>query len=94
MAMLMSRLTTAQQVLGAETLFIPDDHPLLHLIGNAQSVQGRVLASSVTPTLTRIKLTINLCDKEANALVSSLMSDCSESLILNGVIDPVILPGA
>ena len=31
---------------------------------------------------------------EGDALVSSLMSDHVDSLILEGVVDPVILPGA
>ena len=66
----------------------------LTMIGNAQSVQGRVLASSAAPTLTCVELTINLNNEEANALVSSLMSDCSESPILEGIVRPGVLPGA
>ena len=31
---------------------------------------------------------------EGDALVSSLMSDCADSPILNDMVDPVVLPGA
>ena len=92
MVMLMLRPTMSQQVLGTEALFIPDDHLLLHLIGNVQSIQGRVLVSSAAPTLTHIKLTIHMNNKKANALVTSLMSDCLESPILEGVTGPIVLP--
>ena len=91
MVMLMLRLMMSQRVLGAEVLFIPDDHLLLHMIGNTQSIQGTVLTSSATPMLTHVKLMIHLNDKEANALVTLLMSDCSESPTLEGVTGPVVL---
>ena len=94
MEMLMSRPTTSQRVLGAEALFIPDDHPLLHMIGNVQSVQGRILTSLTALMLTCVELMISLCDEEANALVNSLILDCLESLILEGIAGPVILPRA
>ena len=92
MAMLMSRPTTSQRVLGAEALFLPEDHPLRRLVGRSQVVQGRVLASSSGPMLTRLEMTIHLDDEEADALVSSLMTDRSESPILEGVTGPFVLP--
>ena len=91
--MLMLRLTTSQQVLGAEALFIPDDHPPLQMIGNTQLIQGQVPMSSATPTLTQVELTIHLNNEEANALVTLLMLDHLESPILEGVIGPVVLLG-
>ena len=75
MAMGISRLTTAQMVLGREALYLPDDHPLLQQIQSSVAIQGRVLANSDGPALTRLKLTIHMADDEANTLVSSLMSD-------------------
>jgi hypothetical protein len=92
MAMLMSRPTTSQRVLGAEALFLPEGHPLRRLIGRSQVVQGRIVSSSSGPTLTRLEMTIHLDDDEGDALVSSLMTDRSESPILDGVVDPVVLP--
>ena len=91
MVMLMLRPMMSQQVLGTEALFIPDDHLPLCLIGNVQSVQGRVLSSSAAPTLTHVELTIHMNNKEANALVTSLMLDCLESPILEGVTGPIVL---
>ena len=75
MAMAISRPTTAQMVLSQDALFLPDDHPLLRQIQSLIMIQGRVLANSDGPTLTRLELTIHTADDEANALVSSLMSD-------------------
>ena len=89
-----SRPTTAQMVLSREALFLPDDHPLLQQIQNSVTIQGRVLANSDGPALTRLELTIHMADDEANALVSSLMSDRADSLILEGVSSSMILPGA
>ena len=72
MATAISRLTTAQMVLGREALYLPDDHPLLRQIQSSVAIQGRVLANSDGPALTRLELTIHMADNEANTLVSSL----------------------
>ena len=93
MATAISRPTTAQMVLGQEALHPPDDHPLLLQIQNSVAIQGRVLANSDGPALTRLELTIHLADDEVNALVSSLMTDRANSPILEGVLSPTILPG-
>ena len=94
MATAISRPTTAQMVLGRKALYLPDDHPLLQQIGSSVAIQGRVLANSDGPALTRLKLTIHMADDEANALVSSLMSERAESPILEGVSSSMVLPGA
>ena len=94
MAMETSRPTTAQMVLGREALYLPDDHPLLQQIQSSVAIQGRVLANSDGPALTRLKLTIYMADDEANTLVSSLMSDRADSPILEGVSSSMVLPGA
>ena len=94
MAMVILRPTTAQMVLGREALYLPDDHPLLRQIQSSVAIQGRVLANSDGPALTRLELTIHMADDEANALVSSLMSDRVDSPILEGVSSPMVLPGA
>ena len=94
MAMETSRPTTAQMVLGREALYLPEGHPLLQQIGSSVAIQGRVLANSDGPTLTRLELTIHLADKEVNALVSSLMSNRADSPILEGVSSSMVLPGA
>ena len=89
-----SRPSTAQMVLGRKALYLPDDHPLLRQIGSSVAIQGRVLANSDGPALTHLELTIHMADDEANALVSSLMSDRADSLILEGVSSSMVLPGA
>ena len=89
-----SRPTTAQMVLGQEALHLLDDHPLLRQVQSSVAIQGRVLANSDGPSLTCLELTIHLADDEANALVSSLMSDRADSLILEGVSSSMVLPGA
>ena len=89
-----SRPTTAQMVLGREALYLPNDHPLLRQIQSSVVIQGRVLANSDGPTLTRLELTIHMADDEANTLVSSLMSDRADSPILEGVSSSMVLPGA
>ena len=94
MATAISRPSTAQMVLGQEALYLPDDHPLLRLIQSSAAIQGRVLANSDGPALTRLELTIHMADDEANALVSSLMSDRVDSSILEGVSSSMVLPGA
>ena len=92
MATAISRPTTAQMVLGREALYLPDDHPLL--IQSLVAIQGRVLANSDGPALTRLELTIHMADDEANTLVSSLMSNRADSPILEGVLSLMVLPGA
>ena len=94
LAMEISRPTTAQMVLSREALYLPDDHPLLRQIQSLVAIQGRVLANSDGPALTRLELTIHMADDEANALVSSLMSDRADSPILEGVSSSMVLPGA
>ena len=94
MATEVSRPTTAQMVLGHEALYLPDDHPLLRQIQSSVAIQGRVLANSDGPALTRLELTIHMADDEANTLVSSLMSDRADSPILEGVSSSMVLPGA
>ena len=89
-----SRPTTAQMVLGQEALHLLDDHPLLRQVQSSVAIQGRVLANSDGPSLTCLELTIHLADDEANTLVSSLMSDRADSLILEGVSSSMVLPGA
>ena len=94
LAMQISRPTTAQMVLSQEALYLPDNRPLLRQIQNSVTIQGRVLANSDGPVLTCLELTIHMADNEANALVSSLMSDRADSPILEGVSSLMILPGA
>ena len=94
MATVISRPTTAQMVLGREALYLPNDHPLLRQIQSSVVIQGRVLANSDGPTLTRLELTIHMADDEANALVSSLMSNRVDSPILEGVLSLMVLLGA
>ena len=88
------RPTTAQMVLGRKALYLPNDHPLLRQIQSSVAIQGRVLANSDGPALTRLELTIHMADDEANALVSSLMSDRADSPIPEGVSSSMVLLGA
>ena len=94
MATAISRPTTAQMVLGQEALYLPDDHPLLQQIQSSVAIQGRVVTNSDGPALTCLELTIHMADDEANALVSSLMSDRADSPILEEVSSSMVLPGA
>ena len=94
MATAILRPTTAQMVLSQEALFLPDDHPLLRQIQSSVAIQGRVLANSDGPALARLELTIHMADDEANALVSSLMSNRADSPILEGLSSLMVLPGA
>ena len=55
MATEISRPTTAQMVLSLEALYLPDDHPLLRQIQSSVAIQGRVLANSDGPVLTRLE---------------------------------------
>ena len=83
-------------VLGtSQALFLPEDHPLIRNVDRAFGsfgVQGRVTASSDGPSLYRLELSVPLDTIEGDALVSSLMSDCANSPILEGVAGPVVLP--
>ena len=88
-----SRLITAQMVLSQEALYLPDNHPLLQQMQSSVAIQGRVLANSDGPALTCLELTIHMADAEANALVSSLMSDRADFPILEGVSSSMVLPG-
>ena len=81
-------------VLSREALYLPNDHPLLQQIQSSVAIQGSVLANSDGPALTHLELTIHMADNEANTLVSSLMSDRADSLILEGVSSSMVLPGA
>ena len=94
MATAISRPTTAQMVLSREALYLPDDHPLLQQIQSSVAIQGRVVANSDGPALTRLELTIHMADDEVNALVSSLMSNRADSPILEEVSSLMVLPGA
>ena len=94
MEMAISRPTTAQMVLGQEALYLPNDHPLLRQIQSLVAIQGRVLANSDGPMLTRLELTIHMADNKANALVSSLMRNRANSPILGGVLSSMVLSGA
>ena len=46
------------------------------------------------PALTHLELTIHLADNEANALVSSWMSNRADSPILGVVSSLMVLPGS
>ena len=81
-----------QRVLGQEALYLPDGHPLLGQIRNSVTIQSQVLASSDGPSLMRLELMIHMRDNEANALVTLLMMDHSEFSVLEGVVEPVVLP--
>ena len=89
----MVRPSTSQMALGREVLFLPDDHPLLQTVNDLVLIQGCVVALLDGPSLTRLELIIHMNDNEANALVTSLMTDRGESLILE-VAEVVWLPGA
>ena len=87
-----------QMVLGArQTLFLPENHPLLTLVDRSFAtfgVQGTVSASSSGPSLYHLDLQVPLDMLEGDALVSSLMSNHADSPIMEEVVDPVVLPGA
>ena len=94
----MSRVNTPEVVLGTtERLFLPEGHSFLQRLDRLFQVEGssRVLsASSSGPLLYHLELRVPVDTLEGDALVSSLMSDCADSPILEGVVDPVVLPGA
>ena len=90
------RVTTPEVVLGSrQGLFLPEGHPLLRTIDRSFQtfgVQGRITAASDGPSLYRLELSVPMETLEGDALVSSLMSDCANSPILEGVSGPVVLP--
>ena len=92
MEMQISRPTTAQMVLEIrQTLFLPENHPLLTLVDQSFAtfvVQGTVSASSNGPSLYHLDLQVLLDMLEGDALVSSLMSNRADSPILDKVVDP------
>ena len=92
MATQILRLSTAQRVLGARALYLPNNHALLGVIGSLVAVQGRVVTLSSGPSLTTLELFIHMADEEANSLVISLMTARVDSPILEGVTGPVVLP--
>ena len=90
------RVTTLEVVLGSrQGLFLPEGNPLLNTLDHSFTmfgVQGRITTSSDGPLLYRLELSVPVDTLEGDALVSSLMSDCADSLILEGVTGPVVLP--
>ena len=97
LATLTSRVTTPEVVLGTtQRVFLPEGHPFLWRIDRSLLVEGSsgiVSASSSGPLLYHLELRAPLDTLEGDALVSSLMSDRTDSPILEGVVDPVVLPG-
>ena len=93
-----SRVTTPEVVLGTrQTLFLPEDHPFLRRLDRSLQVEGSsgvISASSSGPLLYHLELRVPIDTLEGDALVSSLLSDCADSPILEEVVDPVVLPGA
>ena len=97
MATWTSRVTTLEVVLGmTERLFLPEDHPFLRRLDRSFQVEGSsgvVSASSSGLLLYHLELQVLIDMLKGDTLVSSLMSDCAESPILEDVVDPVVLPG-
>ena len=93
-----SRVNTLEVVLGmTQRMFPPEGHPLLSLVDRlfaSFGVSGVVSASSSSPSLYHLELQVPMDTLEGDALVSSLMSNRADSPILDGVVDPVVLPGA
>ena len=93
-----SRVTTLEVVLGTtERLFLPEGHPFLCRLDRLLQVEGSsgiVSASSSGPLLYHLELRVPIDTLEGDALVSSLMSDRADSLILEGVSSLMVLPGA
>ena len=91
------RVNTPEVVLGmTERLFLPEGHPFLQRLDRsfqAEGSSGVVSASSSGPLLYHLELRVPIDTLEGDALVSSLMSDHADSPILEGVVDPVVLPG-
>ena len=98
MAMQILRPDTTQMVLGTmQTLFLLENHPLLSLMDQSFvtfRVQGMVSASSSSPSLYHLELQVPMDMLEGDALVSFLMSNCADSPVLEGVVNPVVLPRA
>ena len=93
-----SRVNTPEVVLGTtERLFLPEDHPFLCRLNRSFQVEGTsgvVSASSSGPLLYHLELRVPMDTLEGDALVSSLLSDRADSLILEGVSSSMVLPGA
>ena len=91
-------MNTLEVVLGmTERLFLPEDHPFLRRLNRSFQVEGSsgvVSVSSSGPLLYHLELRVPIDTLEGDALVSSLMSDCADSPILEEVVDPVVLPRA
>ena len=91
-------MNTPEVVLGTtERLFLPEDHPFLRRLDRSLQVEGSsgiILASSSGPLLYHLELQVPIDMLEGDALVSSLMSDRADSLILEGVLSLMVLPGA
>ena len=98
LAMQTPRVNTPEVVLGmTQRMYLPEGHPLLRLVDRpftTFSVQGVVSVSSSGPSLYHLKLHVPMEILEGDVLVSSLMSDRADSPILEGVVNPVVLPGA
>ena len=94
----MSRVSTPEVVLGtSERLFLPEDHPFLRHLDRLLRVEGSsgaILASSSGPLLYHLELQVPIDMLEGDALVSSLLSDRADSLILEGVLLSMVLLGA
>ena len=93
----MLRVTTLEVVLGTtQRVFLPEGHPFLRRIDRSLLVEGSsgiMSASSSGPSLYHLELRVPLDTLEGDALVSSLMSDRTDSPILEGVSSSMVLPG-
>ena len=91
-------MNTPEVVLGTtERLFLPEDHPFLRSLNRSLQVEGSsgvISASSSGPLLYHLELRVPIDTLEGDALVSSLVSDRADSLILEGVSSSMVLPGA
>ena len=90
-------MNTPEVVLGTtQGVFLPEGHPFLRMLDRsflAEGSSGIVSASSSGLLLYHLELRVPMDTLEGNAFVSSLMSDRADSLILEGVAGPLILPG-
>ena len=93
-----SRVNTPEVVLGTtERLFLPEGRPFLRRLDRSFQVEGSsgvISVSSSGPLLYHLELQVPMDTLEGDALVSSLLSDCTDSPILEEVVDPVVLPRA
>ena len=93
-----SRVNTPEVVLGTrQSLFLPEDYPFLRRLDRSLQVEGSsglISASSSGLLLYHLELRVPIDTLEGDTLVSSLLSDCVDSPILEEVVDPVVLPGA